>query len=340
MARSLTHSESDDLVIRSGLARRAGMRAVSLLAIVVVLVLPIAPTGAVPGAASGRGALANGRIIFALDDPEQESWEVWTMAPDGTDAVRLTDDKWADDDTSYSPDGTKILFSSYRYGDWDIYVMDADGTDVEQIVDGPGADAEPTWSPDGTKIAYVTFRHDPDHTLSEIRVVRVDGTRDRRLTNNDRIEANIEWSPDGTRIAFSGYKPGSRYGIFTMSARGGDVERLTRNYRLGGGGVDGGPTWSPNGRWIAFFREMDAFEYGYEIFKIRVNGQRLTRLTRDLGTDQQPDWSPDGDYLVYTSQWQIATVTPNGRDRTQLTSDETIAHYSPGWQPLARTSSI
>lgn len=309
------------------------MRAASSLALVMMLVLAT-PGREMASAAPGRAAVANGRIVFTLDDPEQGSWEVWTMAADGTDPIRLTDDEWSDDDTSYSPDGTKILFSSNRDGDSDIYVMDADGTDVEQIVDEPATDAEPTWSPDGTKIAYETFRHDRNRVLSEIHVVRVDGTHDRRLTNNNRMEANIDWSPDGTRIAFSGHKLSSRYGIFTMSARGGDVERLTRNNRLGGGGVDGGPTWSPNGRWIAFFREIDAFDYGYEIFKIRANGQRLTRLTRDLGTDQQPDWSPDGNHLVYTSQWQITTITADGGERTQLTSDETVAHYSPGWQPV------
>ena len=304
-------------------------KAASPLAVALVMLMSVAA-----GGSSTAGAAANGRIVFVLDDPTQESWEIWTMASDGTDPVRLTNDEWHDDDASYSPDGTRILFSSNRDGDEDVYVMDTDGTDVTQIVDEPGADAEPTWSPDGTRIAYETFRHDPEHILSEIRAVRLDGTHDRRLTRNDRMEANIDWSPDGTRIAFSGHKIGRRYGIFTMRARGGDVERLTRNYRVGGGGVDGGPTWSPDGRWIAFFREMDAFDYGYEIFKMRANGERLTRLTRDLGTDQQPDWSPDGGYLVYTWQWQVTTITSDGSNRTQLTSDETVAHYSPGWQPL------
>ena len=300
------------------------------------LLSAIAITSTASGAGARATAVSNGRIVFVRDAPDAGSWEIWTMDADGTDEIRLTDDDSADDDTSFSPDGTKILFSSFRDGDWDIYVMDADGTDVVQIVDDPGADGEPTWSPDGKKIAYVTFRHDPQRMLSEIRLIGADGTNDRRLTRNDRMEANLDWSPDGSRIAFSGHKLSSRsrYGIFTMSRRGGDVERLTRNNFVGGGGVDGSPTWSPNGRWIAFNRELDAFDYSYEIFKIRPDGKRLTRLTRSLGTDQQPDWSPDGEHIVYTSDWQITTIRTDGTEPTALTSNDTVAHYSPGWQPL------
>ncbi len=294
--------------------------------VIVALLVSLAPSAA--------PAATNGRIAFVAG-AEANTQEVWTIAPDGSDPVQLTNDDVYDDDVAYSPDGTKLVFTSDRDGDSDIWIMDADGSSPMQIVDHRGADAEPTWSPDATQIAYETFRHDPDGILSEIRVVNVDGSDDHRLTRNRMMEFNVAWSPDGTRIAFSGFKSKSGYktGVFTRSAAtGGDLTRLTAN-RVPGF-VDGHPAWSPNGRWLAFVREVDADTFGYEIFKVRSNGRRVTRLTRNAGTDQQPSWSPDGTLIVYTENFQVATMGADGTDTTILTTDDTVGHYSPSWQPL------
>ena len=108
---------------------------------------------------------------------------------DGTEAVRLTDganDGWP----TWSPDGTKIAFSSTRHdpnvgactstGDTDlgcptdIYVMDADGSNVTRLTTSSGSEYQPVWSPDGTRIAFT-------HTLetwspTAVYVMNADGT--------------------------------------------------------------------------------------------------------------------------------------------------------------------
>lgn len=300
------------------------MRRIALIALLVSAIPSTSP------------AATNGRIVF-VRGTEESTFEIFTMAADGTGLVQLTDDDVSDDHTSFSPDGSKIVFTSNRDGDEDIWVMNADGSDPVQIVDHKGTDAEPTWSPDGTKIAYETFRHDPQGILTEIRLVNVDGTEDHRLTRNKMMEFNIAWSPDGTRIAFSGskFKDGFKTGIFTRdAATGGDLRRITANPIVGF--VDGGPAWSPNGRWIAFHREVHAFyeKASYEIFKVRSNGRRVTRLTRQNFPDQQPSWSPDGSLILYTANFQVATIKPDGSERALLTSDENVAHYSPSWQSI------
>ena len=280
-------------------------------------------------------AATNGRLVVAIDRADQ-LYEIWTMNADGSDRLRLTDNDVVEDHPSYSPDGTKIAFDSERDGDSDIYVMDADGTNVVQLVDAKGADAEPAWSPDGTKIAYETFRHDPDEILPEIRVVALDGSSDRRITSNKRFEYNVTWSPDGARLAFASqkFRDGSNWGIFTIRSTGGDLRRVTRNTRVGGGGVDGSPSYSPDGRWIVFQREWDALDYADEIFKVRTNGRRLTRLTRHVGVDQQPEWSPDGTKIVYTSDFQVVVMATDGSGKTQITNDAETAFYGPSWQAL------
>jgi TolB protein len=69
------------------------------------------------------------------------------MNADGTKVTRLTDDPAADVDPAWSPDGTKIAFSSGRDENPKIYVMNADGTGVAPLTDDPAFDVTPRWSP-------------------------------------------------------------------------------------------------------------------------------------------------------------------------------------------------
>jgi Tol biopolymer transport system component len=83
-------------------------------------------------------------------DPENPSntlkWDVYTMAADGSDKVRLTTDR-ASYDPAFSPDGDKIVYSSKRDGDYDLYTMDADGTDRSQLTNNPARESLPAWQP-------------------------------------------------------------------------------------------------------------------------------------------------------------------------------------------------
>ena len=76
------------------------------------------------------------------------------MDADGSNVVRLTTSPALDRFPIFSPDGTKIAFTSNRDGNTEIYVMNADGTDQTRITNRPGGDSQPNWSPDGTRIAW------------------------------------------------------------------------------------------------------------------------------------------------------------------------------------------
>ena len=79
------------------------------------------------------------------------------MDPDGKALVQLTGDVGDDDDPAWSPDGTRIAFSSNRGGTTSIYVMNADGSDVQRLSTGTKTERHPTWSPDGRFIAFMTL---------------------------------------------------------------------------------------------------------------------------------------------------------------------------------------
>src|SRR5216117_1854859 len=111
------------------------------------------------------------------------------MNADGSDPRNLTNNPGGDDTPAWSPDGTRIAFTSARDGNWEIYVMNADGSNATRLTDN-GAQM-PAWSPDGTRIAFTSAR---DGNW-EIYVMNADGSDPRNLTNNPAADGGAAWRP-------------------------------------------------------------------------------------------------------------------------------------------------
>ncbi len=94
-------------------------------------------------------------------------WQVFVVDVDGTNVTKLSADRVDDRQPAWSPDGTKIAFTSYRGGYWGIYVMDADGNNVVGLTGDGGAESFPVWSPDGKRIAF-TFTDDQGVNTGDI----------------------------------------------------------------------------------------------------------------------------------------------------------------------------
>jgi Tol biopolymer transport system component len=167
------------------------------------------------------------------------SVDIFAIDADGSNPVRLTNDPGFAFAPRWSPDGTRIAFSSGRDGDEEIYVMNADGSNVERLTQNPGSDHFPAWSPDGLRIAFTSDRDlDPEIDGRDIYVMNADGSNPIRLTDDPAYDTGPAWSPDGSRIAFTSGRDGS--GLFVMNADGSGVVRLRS-------GFAGPPSWSPLG---------------------------------------------------------------------------------------------
>jgi TolB protein len=192
------------------------------------------------------------RLAFVSE--REGSRDVFVSALDGANPRRLTDDDASDIHPFWSSDGQRLLFSSNRGNadpnDFDIYKMDADGGEVERITSGPQIDTYASWSPDGQKI--VTRRVvDGDN---EICLLNADGTGAVNLTNNPATyDGWPVWSPDGKRIAFaSGVPNGGTHYIFSMAKDGSDKRQLSAPFPWLDWNYDTQPSYSFDGKWIAF----------------------------------------------------------------------------------------
>jgi Tol biopolymer transport system component len=174
-----------------------------------------------------RIAFHSAQFPPAVPGPGHSALEIFTMNADGTDQVRLTNNNFQDSLPSWSPDGTKIAFTSNRDGgDFEIYVMNADGSNPTRLTNSAGEDAHPMWSPDGTKITF----HSRRTGNLDIFTMNADGTGVTQVTATPTFEFFPVWSPDGTKITYTGdtLEPGN-FDVYVMNVDGTGITRLTFN---------------------------------------------------------------------------------------------------------------
>lgn len=191
---------------------------------------------------------------------------------------------------------------------------------------------------------WIVFASDRDGD-SELYAVRPDGTGLRRLTRNRVDDFYPAISPDGKRIAFVSSRSGDD-DLYVMNLDGSGLRALTRNSATPAGLSiqDEAPSWSPDGRRIAFASNRAAGQF--EIFTMRANGTNVHRLTRTgrQVTDTIPAWSPDGSLIAFASDRvspfnsEIYVVEPDGTGLRRLTftagGDGVLGDDSmPAWSP-------
>lgn len=180
----------------------------------------------------------------------------------------------------FSPDGARVVMSINEGTNTDIYLMEvATGAKV-RLTSGPAIDTAPSFSPDGSQIVFESDRGG----RQQLYVIDVEGGTAERISFGNGSYGTPVWSPRGDLIAFTKISEG-RFHVGVMNVDGSNERLLTASF------LDEGPTWSPNGRVIMFFRETAGASGAPSIYSVDVTGRNLRQVqTPGFGSD--PAWSP------------------------------------------------
>jgi len=181
----------------------------------------------------------------------------------------------------FSPNGNKIIMSLAKSGNTDIYEMNLDKRQSRQLTSNPAIDTAPSYSPDGNQITFESDRGGSQ----QIYVMDANGNNAKRITFGKGRYASPVWSPRGDLIAFTKMEGGKFY-IGVIRPDGSGERLITTAYHVEG------PTWAPNGRYLAYFKETPTGNgRSAKVYAIDLTGRNEWRM-KTPGDGSDPAWSP------------------------------------------------
>jgi TolB protein len=179
----------------------------------------------------------------------------------------------------FSPDGQRVIMSLQEGGNSNLFVMDLRSKATTRLTDTQAIDTAPSYSPDGARICFESDRGGKQ----QIYVMNSAGGPAQRISFGDGSYSTPVWSPRGDYIAFTRLGQ-SKFAIGVMKPDGTGERVLTEGFH------NEGPTFSPNGRVIMFFRDPGG-NAGPSLYSVDISGRNEQRVpTPSYASD--PAWSP------------------------------------------------
>lgn len=248
----------------------------------------------------------------------------------------------------------KIAFISERDGYSEIYIMNPDGSDQIALKNGIAPKGDPAWSPDGQKIAFVSNNVDS----ASLYIMNATGSNPIKLIDAKDLSMNRQatpdwqlgisrpvWSPDGKKIAFgASHKIRGTLFVFDMyviDADGGNLFSPADRPAF-----DSDPAWSPDSQKIAFVSDVEWDKVGFifnscggidGICVMNADGTNLISLPHKKGGEGNPNWSPDGRKIAFTSgrtgDAEVFVMNADGTNPINLTNYGAGWDANPIWSP-------
>jgi TolB protein len=212
------------------------------------------------------------------------------MNADGSGQKSLTSAPGSDFDPDWSPDGSRIAFTSLRDGKKDIYVLTLETGAVVRLTTVSGdvqENSQPTWSPLGNQIVYTVKRFN----TYQVWAMSDTGQGNAQIARSGQAFWDFLpiWAPDSETILFSQRNAGVASRPWLMSIRYEDRESKDPT-RLDFPRPIEDVEFSPDGAWLVY-ESMDN-DGNRDIYFMTASGGNRTRLTVDPKIDFDPSWRP------------------------------------------------
>ncbi len=240
---------------------------------------------------TGEKGIFSTKIAFAGTRKSGEPRQIFIANLDGSGLRQITNNGSINMSPSWSPDGTKLTYTSFRDGKADIFVYNMLTQKTSKLTAGFGNNSGANWHPDGRKIA---FSGSHSGLTSIFTVNSFDGSDRKTFISGSGLEVEPAYSPDGYKVAFVSGRFGNPH-LFIRDLRADADTRITF-----AGWYNSSPSWRRDGRKLAFAgydRDIDR----YDIFIVNPDGRQMERLTLDQGDNEKPSWSPDGRFIAFQS---------------------------------------
>jgi len=211
-----------------------------------------------------------------------------------------------------------------------LFIAASDGSDEHPLLSSPDTDYDPVWAPDGSSIIFTSERDGS----AELYRVKPDGSALERLTNHPAYDDQAAFSPDARQLVFVTSRNGGRAVLWTMDLATRRAKPLTSET-----GGDFRPSWSPDGKWIAFSSGRgNGFPFSHgrwerlqltDIYIIHPDGGGLKKITKSGDFCGSPKWMSDNRHVLaycMTAEQTLAnrTASPDSGNDTRLVSIDAI----------------
>jgi len=277
---------------------------------------------------TGEAPYFDSRVVFVSESgpKDQRAKRLAIMDYDGANVSYLTGSSSIVLAPRFSPNGDRILYTSYESGFPRIYVMDVGSAQRRALEQQEGSMSfAPRFAPDGRTVVYSMTRGGNTDLYS----MDINSGAGTRLTTAPSIETAPSFSPDGSRIVFESDRSGNQQ-LYVMPAGGGEAQRISF-----GQGRYGTPVWSPRGDLIAFTKQSKG---RFHIGVMRVDGSEERLLTASF-LEEGPTWSPNGRVIMFTRETQgvqgsasLYSVDITGRNLREVPTGTGAS--DPSWSPL------